>query len=325
MLDGNRILKLEFELRFTQALAFTRWKQGRFLESIVLFRKIESMLPTPSAALFENMAHTYSTLGEYSLAQEYFKKCIELDAENKGGVLLGLGLLADRTGDTQAGLVYCSNALDWYTERFSAKGNVSSLEGKAALSVSKMCLKLTEYAKALQYAEQSCHVFRSTCGMESPLLANALKLKGEILLMMGGRSSEARESLMHAFSIEAHKDAIDLVVLIEIEKCLVETFTRRDSSEPTEDSKNTAVQLRRASNLALVACRRASEIVTPDANLGALFKIMAELAIRAEDFKAAEGLLDDAIRMFSTDTSPNCSILGSQCLELLRLLRDRHR
>merc|ERR1711964_358297 len=54
----------QWHIKGTQSLAFCRWKQYQFREALALFHEIAG-LTGPDAALFENMAHTYNTLGDF--------------------------------------------------------------------------------------------------------------------------------------------------------------------------------------------------------------------------------------------------------------------
>ncbi|CAE8665969.1 unnamed protein product, partial [Polarella glacialis] len=94
----------KFTMKAIQALSFVRWKQSRFREALPLFHEMEATLGK-SAALCENIAHTYNSLGDYEKAEDYFRQAlrfIEQEAGfnkgNRGGVLLGLGIVRDRLG-----------------------------------------------------------------------------------------------------------------------------------------------------------------------------------------------------------------------------------
>merc|ERR1711953_1349853 len=86
----------DYAIKAVQALAFTRWKQGRYREALARFHEMEGWMGK-NAALAENIGHTYNTLGAYDDAERYFTDALRLTRAmpkgvetNEGGVLLGL-------------------------------------------------------------------------------------------------------------------------------------------------------------------------------------------------------------------------------------------
>ena len=78
----------EWSIKHLQSTAFVRWKQYRFKEALKLFLKQQEVVGA-SAALCENIGHTYSSMGDLKKAEEYFERAIELlkrgSYGNKGG------------------------------------------------------------------------------------------------------------------------------------------------------------------------------------------------------------------------------------------------
>jgi tetratricopeptide (TPR) repeat protein len=125
-----------------QALAFTRWKQHQFREAVTLFHEMEGLMAerksseSEFAALFENIAHTYSSLGDLDKAEDYFNKALDiittLEARaavldptlalnlNRGGVLLGLGIIQERRNKPEAALPVVLQAYNFYKSKFEA-------------------------------------------------------------------------------------------------------------------------------------------------------------------------------------------------------------
>jgi len=88
----------KYRLKAIQALAFVKWKQSHFREALPLFHEMEKILGK-GAALCENIAHTYNSLGEYNEAEDYFRQALKFIEQehganrgNRGGVLLAWGL-----------------------------------------------------------------------------------------------------------------------------------------------------------------------------------------------------------------------------------------
>ena len=301
-------LKEKYAFRLTQCLAFTRWKQGRLRDALDLFHQMEAV-EVESTALWENIAHTYSSLGEFDKAKEYFQKCLSApDLSNRGGVQLGLGILKDRTGDTRGGLADCLGALAWYESRFSAAGNPSSLEAKCCMSIAKMYSSLTEYTDALTYIQRAVSVFTSTCGSYSPLTASALKAHGDILSASGSDRVTAERLWLRALHVETTKDTPDLMPMIQLSQSIMDQVnnSNREFGPLMKEIWS--------------ACKSVKARTVQDANAGAFYKIMAEVAIHARELDKADTLLRWAIPLFKSSSSSDCTSLAAQSEQLLALI-----
>ena len=312
--SASSSLSSKYKIKGIQSLAFTRWKQGRLKEAMDLFIQMEGMMEEPSPTLLENMAHTYSSMGNLEKAKECFEKSIQAGSPNKGGILLGLGLLSERRGDTNKGLEQCIEALEWYESRFSNKGNESSLEAKCSMSIAKLYLKENNKEKALEYANRAADNFRRTCGQDSPLLASALKTKGDILASDPTQNSEAIKTLQESFSIEAVKDSLDLISMMDLIHCLTKL------SQRLTDSAQQQQAFKESFRIATRACESVRKKLNPDGNTAAFFKFVAELAIYANDLPAAKALLAEALPLFRAEKSMDCSGLVSQCSDIITLI-----
>jgi tetratricopeptide (TPR) repeat protein len=317
-------LTQRFAFKLTQSLAFTRWKQSRFQDAIELFIQLENTLKieakAASPALMENMAHTFSALGDYCKAEIYFEQCISLKSENEGGVLLGLGILKDRLGMPDEGLEKCLAAWNWYRERFSEKGHISSLEAKCSLTISKLYLAKRDFENAYFHADQAVATFVITTGADSPLVASALKVKGDVLWTLSNDREDAQRAFLEAFSIESKKDAIDLMTLIELSQRLKDTVIAAMPSDPNAKPVVVRNKFSPILSLALQSCEQARNKLPADGNLGAYFKIISELAIWANQLDIAESLLVEAVSLFQGEQSMDCSCLIQQCTEIIALL-----
>jgi tetratricopeptide (TPR) repeat protein len=310
-------LSSKYKLKGIQCLAFTRWKQGKLSEAMDLFMQMESLLPQPSPALLENMGHTYSSMGNLDKAKEYFEKSIEAGSPNEGGILLGLGLLSERSGDHERGIQQCLKALEWYENRFSKKGNESSLEAKCCMSIAKLYATTKQTEKAYEYATRAVENFRRTCGNDSPLLASALKAQGEILANDPLKASQAIRILQESLSIEASKDAVDMMCMMDLVHALTKLAQRlTDSGEQSRTYMRTFT-------IASDACNNVRKKLPKDGNMAAFFKFVAELAIYANQLAAAKCLLEEALPLFQEEKSMDCSGLASQCTEILALIDRR--
>mmetsp|Transcript_232 Transcript_232/g.695 ORF Transcript_232/g.695 Transcript_232/m.695 type:complete len:440 (-) Transcript_232:6-1325(-) len=302
----------QLHIQGVQALAFTLWKQSKFKEAAELFHEIENLVGS-SPALCENMGHTYSSMGDFEQAALYFRRaiqCMEHEEKlgkktgDKGGVLLGLGLIEDRQGNYEKALVAMRESQRVF--RIRANGKPSSLIAKAGMSIAKILLKLAareaDEAKRVEMEEEAItlsrenlQLFEVTCGDDSPLTASALRGLGEALLRRS-RFQEAVEAFAKSYMLEASKDAFDLLQVMEVHNLLFGVHMAMVKMGGELD--------RAAFRGYMPAVRVALERVRAmpqDANAGAYYKVAAEMLAFAEDYAGAGGLLRDAIRLFRTE------------------------
>lgn len=94
----------DWYVKAIQAKGFCRWKQQRLDDALELFLEQEKIVGG-SAALCENIGHTYSSLGDLETASAYFTKGLGLlqvtGGGNKAGLYYGLGLIKERQGDSR--------------------------------------------------------------------------------------------------------------------------------------------------------------------------------------------------------------------------------
>ena len=303
-------------IKWFQSLAFTRWKQGKLVDAMSAFRKIEDILHNePSAALFENMAHTFSSMGQYDSAKQYFEKSLEVSGEPNGGLLLGLGLLYERTGDIPRGIELVSKALEWYESKFSAKDNESSLEAKCCHALSRMQLNINKVDEAKVHAERALVIFKRTCGDDSPLVTSALRTKAEILDKL-----EDHENALIAYieSIEGEilKDEVDLAVIVEVIQKVTLCFTKLPIARRSDASSLLIDRMERG-------CYRLESVVQCDGNIAAIFKLTAELAVYGLRLSTAKKLFARALPLFEKETSLDCSHLIEQCTQAIQIIESR--
>merc|ERR1719379_1774443 len=226
---------------------------------------------------------------------------------NKGGVLLGLGLVRDRQGFPRDGLPIVQKAYDFYKDR--AAGQLSSLQAKAGISCAKLHMKLGNAAKAEEHCRESAHVYEVTCGKESPLLASACHELGEVLWKQRKRI-EAREWLEKAYRLESIKDAFNLTTVLEIHQMLMDTHLK-DCDGGVDRSKIGAHQA-----VVEIAMKRVRGM-PQDGNAAVYYKAAAELYSWAGMYTTAVPLFNEAIELLKVETSIDCSGLISACKSML--------
>jgi tetratricopeptide (TPR) repeat protein len=127
-------------IKCIQSRAFCMFKQYRFREALEVFHE-QAKLVGPSAALYENMAHTYNSLGDYENAASFFSQAMALLEQGsygkRGGILLGLGLVRERQGRPEEALPTLQEALEHYKKDHGNEDG-TSLIAKAHMSVGQV-------------------------------------------------------------------------------------------------------------------------------------------------------------------------------------------
>jgi tetratricopeptide (TPR) repeat protein len=150
----------EWRIKHIQSSAFCRWKQYRFRDALALFLQQQEMVGA-SAALCENIGHTYSSLGDLSQAEAYFERAIELLTSgsfgNHGGIYMGLGLVRERMGKVSEALPILLKSLEHYELEHTSNGHVAdaSIIAKANMSVGKAYEKLNKLDDAARHMVRS--------------------------------------------------------------------------------------------------------------------------------------------------------------------------
>lgn len=296
-----------------QALAFTRWKQSAFREAADLFHEIEGLIGS-SAALCENIGHTYSSLGDYPQASTYFSRallCMDREEQlgakegNRGGVMLGLGLIEERQGNLENALESVREAQRLF--RLKANGKPASLVAKAGMSIAKILLKLSLAEKdpekqmameeeAIEREQENVALFEVTCGADSPLTASALRGLGSAL-MRRQRLPEAQQSFAQAYLLEAQKDAFDLLSIMEVHNLLVNAHMESIKLGGPLDRKAFA-----SYEVQIDVTLKRVRAMKQDGNAGAYYKVAGELRAFGENYAGATQLLSEAIDLFKGET-----------------------
>eukprot|EP01047_Picozoa_sp_COSAG01_P008200 COSAG01_NODE_320_length_18904_cov_45.662537_2_plen_339_part_00 len=71
-----------YTLKAVQAHAFVLWKQHKLEAAVKLFHEMEDIMGK-NAALCENIAHTYNSLGNYETAERYFRESLQVRAQSQ--------------------------------------------------------------------------------------------------------------------------------------------------------------------------------------------------------------------------------------------------
>eukprot|EP00400_MALV-I_sp_L67-5_P000292 gene292-1057_t len=298
----------KYKLKAIQALGFVRWKQSEFREALGLFHEMEDMLGK-NAALCENIAHTYNSLGDYPKAEEYFRDSLKfIEAEsgsnqgNRGGVLLGLGLVRDRLGQHEDALKVVEKAYNFYKDK--ARGQPSSLQAKAGMSCAKILMKLERPKEAEKFCKEAVTVYEVTCGEFSPLTASAYEELGNVQWAMG-KKKPAQEAFKRAYEIESKKDAFNLLSILEIHNALMDTHLK--------DKDN--IDRRQFDSYFPIAEYTVSRVkeLPQDGNAAVYYKAAAELFCWGGSYQRAFELFEEAIGLLEVEKAVDTSSLVESC------------
>lgn len=301
----------QYKLKAIQALAFVLWKQSKFRQALPIFLEMEDILGK-NAALCENIAHTYSSLGDYPKAEQYFRealKFIETGADNgqEGGTLLGLGLVRDRQGQHEEALPIVMKAYEFYKRR--AAGKPSSLQAKTCISIAKINITLKNLETAEKYIREAISMYEITCGATSPLTASAYQELGSLLWLMR-RRDEAQKALLKGYEIEAMKDAFDLVKVLEIHNTIMDTHLKDVTSVERK-------YFRAYFGIASSTLERVKKIEPQDGNVGVYYKAVGELYTWGGEYAIAMEHLMKALELLSVEKSVDCTNLNTQLVEMI--------
>lgn len=302
-------------IRAVQALAFTRWKQGRHHEALARFHEMEGWMGK-NPALCENIGHTYNALGLHDEAEQYFQDALLppslaaplLGAEpNRGGILLGLAGVQEKRGAYPESLETALAAYRAFRARDAERGWNTSLTAKAAMQVSKLQLKLGRLDEAEEYAREAAANFLETSGDDSPLLAGAMERLGAVLWRRG-RAAEARLALHQAYQLQAIKDALDVVAILEVHNQLVDTHIQA----PLDRSLFVPYF-----KVARKVVARVRNEMKQDGNAGVYYKAAGELFVLGDDCVSGRPLLSEAVRLLAVETSVDTTGLVKACVDLM--------
>jgi tetratricopeptide (TPR) repeat protein len=304
----------QLKIKAVQADAFTKWKRSKFKEAVVLFHEMEDLVGK-TAALCENIGHTYSSLGDYPKAEKYFSDaltCLQ-DPEqvlkngegNKGGVLLGLGLIKERMGKINEALPVVRQAYDFYKRRAYLPGGQPSLQAKAGMSCAKLHTKLKQYPEAEAMCEEAIQLFEQTCGEDSPLTAGAYHDFANILWEQR-KTLPARRTAKRAYEIEIMKDAFDLMSVLQIHNILMDTHLK------SSDGKIIRKDFQAYFPIAENTIRRVEKL-PQDGNAGVYYKAAGELHMWGASYARSKELLLLASALLSSEVTADCSNLVMEC------------
>jgi len=310
-------------IKYIQMLGFCRWKQYRLREALALFLEQEGLIGDNSI-LCENIGHTYSSLGDYEKAREYFTKGLALLGADgapgrQAGFYYGLGLATDRLGSTRDALPLLHKALEGYrADRVDPQGLPvdSSIHAKVESSIGHMHEKLGDYEEAITWLTEALRVFRKTVGNESPLTATAVGSLGKLYLERGNVDA-AQPLLKEALEGEVNKDAFQ----VDDTFTMINHIKNLHTSVPNTTLASLHKAYAQYVGLLQKAVDRAAPLLkTPKkGDVAALYKTCGEVFLLAGENQIAIKVLTEAVAGFKETTQIDCSGLIDGCNQLLQI------
>mmetsp|Transcript_13527 Transcript_13527/g.20307 ORF Transcript_13527/g.20307 Transcript_13527/m.20307 type:complete len:582 (+) Transcript_13527:12-1757(+) len=306
----------QWHMKAVQMLAFCRWKQFRYRESLELFYKFQS-LAGKSAILLENIGHTHNSLGDTDKAEECFAEALDRiqrgERGNKGGLLMGLGIVRKSRGDLLGAVDILLEALDFYQETY--EGVHHSIVAKCHSAVAAPLKDLRRLKEAEHHYYQAVHLFWITCG-DSPLTANAIKKLADVKIMLG-MADEAQQLYQSALELHVSFDTLDHRALIDlISICLHLHLTNRYSDLLSrKEFEQYLPPLRTLKD-------RLDEVKTVDGTISVLLKGAAELAVPAGGYRMGIQMLQRALKFFRVTKEADCTRLIRQSEEMIKHARE---
>eukprot|EP00960_Hanusia_phi_P056347 763236-Hanusia_phi.AAC.6 len=321
----------KFYIKAIQSRAFCYFKQYRFKEALELFHE-QATLVGPSSALYENMAHTYNSIGDYDNAASYFSKAMELLGQGsygkKGGILLGLGLVKERQGNPREALPILQEALNSYKAEYKSE-DATSLIAKAHMSVGQCHEILGDLEEAQQHIRDAVSIFKKTVGDSSPLTANALGVLGRILVAQNKRD-EAEPLLLEALELEVNKDAFHADTVWRLLNQMKELWTEGGANigiAALNSKCKKYVPIIKQCDARICALKLDQDTPLPPfkADVGTvavIYKTAGELVMLAGLYGEAKPLLRKALTLLERIPDFDCSVLIQSCVSSLRFLED---
>jgi len=295
-------------------LAFCRWKQFRFREALTLFYAFQK-LAGKSAILLENIGHTHNSLGETDKAEECFEEALDRidkgEKGNKGGLLMGLGIVKKSRGDLQGSVRILYKALRFYQESY--KGIEHSIVAKCHTSVGRSLEALNEIFKAEHHFYEAVRIFWLTCGY-SPLTANAIKKFADLKLLLQ-RPDEAQQLYRQSLELHVEFDTLDMRAIIEI-------VNQIPLLHLTQESKSKLSRPGLSQYLpSIQRFWERTEFRKTDGNLAVAYKSMAEItAIPGGDgCRVAKSMLEKALAFFRVTDEADCTRLIAQSEKFIEI------
>eukprot|EP00930_Biecheleria_cincta_P060062 TRINITY_DN45752_c0_g1_i1.p1 TRINITY_DN45752_c0_g1~~TRINITY_DN45752_c0_g1_i1.p1 ORF type:complete len:542 (-),score=103.22 TRINITY_DN45752_c0_g1_i1:20-1615(-) len=312
-------------VKWLNHISTVRMKQGRHLEALEMLYELEMYSPYNSQeapeffeTLYRNLAWALKALGRIDEAAIYFARMATMSQTTKGHLdwfdCWDIGKLAAtrayQASDMEAfyrGRDLIEQALSMHVK---AEPDDLVMRAKVHDSLAECFLVVKEYADAEKHYSAAYDLLQQTVGRQSPLFGKQARHAANLHIAQG-QYEDALPFLGEALAVEASKDAVNVLELMELVDTLVNA-QQRSSSEAVERVESNHQSLKQLqSNLKrrgldssreyAVLCHKASLLylhegrTNPDALRRA--RRLAKTSVRILRFQAGDKDAGDWLKM----------------------------
>lgn len=304
-----------------QALAFLRFKQGKYKDSVDYFKN-QIDIQGPNEMIYENMALAYTRLGNYKEASLCYARALLLirqqssDKQKMSTLLMGLSLVLDEVDDA---FIVLKESMKLLQQRFDKP---HSLMAKTLGAMGDLHMKRQDFLAAEDCYHQAVRIFIDTCGYETPLTANTMGKHAKMLLQLGHKEKAILEFIQSLkVWVRVDNESFDPNSVVEALLALRNEF-HEISRDKIPAELITVIELleKKITNNAVLAS---------DLNILCLLKFMTELYIFLGEMLHATGCsrsFRDALLKLDNSTlgdlTPYRDKLLQETTELLTLLES---
>jgi len=238
-----------------------------------------------------------------------------MECDDKGGVMLGLGIVRQKRGEYQEATPILAETLAFYKRKF--QGGDHSLIAKTLMSYARNFELCREYAEAEQHFREAVRLFTVTSGRECPLTATALASLAGVLTLRGSDAQieEARELFSEALLYEASADVLNMNTVFE----LVMKMLQLGGSEGAQAKIDPARYIPIVPGIRKTFQRltTTNKAIANDDTAAAFYKTAAEATLLAGEYELTQALLEAALRVLPTIKNFDVSGLIGMCKQML--------
>lgn len=291
-----------YYLMAIQALAFLRFKQKRYQESIDFFNKQIDLIG-PNERIYENLGRVYAQVGEYKKASTCYAQAILLVKEKPeeeqqfSTLLMGLSTAIENPEDA---LVILESSMDLMKVRFDKP---HSLMAKIFSAMGDLHIKLGNIPEAEKCYREATQIFIDTCGYETPLTSAAMNKHAKSLMLL--------DEKQHA--IDVFNDALKVWVKVDNE-----SFEPNMVIEILLVLKEAKISDETVATLELLQNKITNTILKNDLNTLCLLKFVYELFIYNRDIPRAIACckaFNECLTQLDTNNHAEWSVYREQFLQ----------
>lgn len=216
----------KYYIKITQSMAFLRFKQGKYQDSIKYFKEMEDVMGD-SERISENLGMAYCSVNDYVNAELAYGKAInisiekKLDESHRTTLYMALSNIFRHNNEFKKALCVLTGSLRLVYKKYKAD---HSLAAKSMGSIASILEEMKEHKLAKGYYRETTRIFIITCGFNTQLTSNAFYNWGNLLNKLKERKNATKVFLkslksysqIDPYSIELGKITMMLMQLNNI-------------------------------------------------------------------------------------------------------------